>query len=278
MPIALPKGTGITVSRRSLPGDYTMSEFQAAPDHYSLGYLISGDRTTVLAARSYTQHKGCMSLLAPLLYHRTFPASNAPYESYLLKFTAEFIAPFVQRFGQPTVDRLFEHNSNYFPENIRLEVEGLLARMLEISNEPPSEMRDFSLQCFLFYLFILLMEKRLPDNTEVVYDETLTPPIFEAVSFMEQHYARQPGIDETAAVAGFSTAYFSRLFKKQLGQSYSSYLRAICLKHVKDQLLNSDLSVTDIALECGYEYPGNLTAQFKAATGMTPLEFRKKNR
>jgi AraC-like DNA-binding protein len=38
------------------------------------------------------------------------------------------------------------------------------------------------------------------------------------------------------------------------------------------------MSVMDISLECGFSYPGNMTASFKKEFGMTPLQFRKQNK
>lgn len=92
---------------------------------------------------------------------------------------------------------------------------------------------------------------------------------------MENHYADNLSLDKVAQAAGFSPAYFSRLFQSQLGKSYSDYLTNIRLRHVEALLINTNKSVTEIALETGYSHISNLTEQFKKKIGMTPSAFRK---
>ena len=100
----------------------------------------------------------------------------------------------------------------------------------------------------------------------------------EAVYFVEKNYKKSLKIEDVAAISGYSVTYFSKLFSAQLGKTFSEYLCLTRLKHVQNYLLSTDMSVMDISLECGFSYPGNMTASFRKEFNMTPLQFRKQNK
>ena len=271
----LPEGCEFTIARRSRPGDYEMPTMEAATDHYNIGYLISGSRITITPNTTYTQHPGYVGTLAPFVYHRTVPASKEElYESILIKFTLTFAKPFTDAFGIQALERIYEHPTNRFEPEIQSKIYHLLLDMLD-EYEKDSPYRDFVLQCMLFQILILILENRLPDNDSPFYSTPLTPPIIEALYYMEKHYPDKLTLDTVAGISGFSPAHFSKVFQSQLGKSYSEYLSDIRLRHVQELLLTTKKTITEIALETGYTYPGNLTEQFKKKIGMTPMAYRK---
>ena len=271
----LPEGCEFTIARRSRPGDYEMPTMEAATDHYNIGYLISGSRITITPNTTYTQHPGYVGTLAPFVYHRTVPASKEElYESILIKFTLTFAKPFTDAFGIQALERIYEHPTNRFEPEIQSKIYHLLLDMLD-EYEKDSPYRDFVLQCMLFQILILILENRLPDNDSPFYSTPLTPPIIEALYYMEKHYPDKLSLDTVAGISGFSPAHFSKVFQSQLGKSYSEYLSDIRLRHVQELLLTTKKTITEIALETGYTYPGNLTEQFKKKIGMTPMAYRK---
>ena len=273
----LPEGCEFTIARRYLPGDYEMATMEAATDHYTIGYHISGSRTTITPNITYTQHPGYLGTLAPFVYHRTIPASkNEIYESILIKFTLTFVKPFTDAFGIQALNRIYEHPTNRFEPEIQNKIYNILLDMVD-EYEKESPYRDFVLQCMLFQVLIMILEKRLPDSDVILYSTPLTPPIIEAIYYMEKNYPDRLSLETVARISGFSPSHFSKVFQSQLGKSYSDYLSDIRLRHVQELLLTTKKTITEIALETGYAYPGNLTEQFKRRIGMTPMAYRKHN-
>ncbi|MDE6055726.1 MAG: AraC family transcriptional regulator, partial [Lachnospiraceae bacterium] len=147
--------------------------------------------------------------------------------------------------------------------------------------------RVFRLQCMLCDLLLAVLNDRLPNDaaddphqntSQVIHKTPLTPPIIDAIYYIEQHYQENPSLETVALLSGYSASHFSRLFHAQLERSYSEYLTKIRIRHAQDLLLNTKKSVTEIALETGYLHTGNLSEQFKQQTGMTPLQYRKSYR
>ena len=88
-------------------------------------------------------------------------------------------------------------------------------------------------------------------------------------------------IDENAETYSFlraveymnmSEAYFSRFFKRISGMTFSMYLNHIRVNRAIDLIKNTDLSMTEIAMKCGFETIRNFNRVFRQVTGYAPRE------
>ena len=274
MPMPLPEGKLFYIEHRILPSNYEMPSLEVALDqHYELVYHISGDRTIITPSMIYTSHAGCVTTPEPHMYLRTMPASTECYENILVKFSPLFVSNLTDRLGVQILDQIYEHTVNTFSEDTQPRIHRLFFDMLE-EYRTDAPYSQIVLECLLEQLLLTILQRRLPDPDDSMHQTPLTPPVLEAVYYLERNYAMPLKIEEAARKAGYSIAYFSRLFQTQLGKSFSEYLQSVRIKHAQSLLLNTDKSIMTIALETGYQYPGNLTAAFKKQTGMTPLHYR----
>lgn len=274
MAIPLREGTHISVERRWFGTDYDMPSMEMATDHYNLGFTISGDRKTITPSVTYSYHAGEVGVMAPYTYHRTVAESKEPYERILIKYSPEMIQPFIDRVGQQIFDSIFEEKVFHFSGEDREKIFGMFQDMVE-EYEKDTPYKEFILQGMLYRLLITVREKRLPPKEKVVSKTPLTPPIMDALYFIENNYAGNPSLEQAAQAAGFSAPYFSKLFHAQLGMTYSEYLNNVKLKAVHILLTQTDKSVMEIAQETGYCHGNYLNEQFKKRVGMTPGKYRK---
>lgn len=88
-------------------------------------------------------------------------------------------------------------------------------------------------------------------------------------------------IDENAESYNFSRAadymhmseaYFSRFFKRISGMTFSIYLNHIRVNRAIDLIRNSEMSMTEIAMNCGFGTIRNFNRVFKQITGYSPRE------
>ena len=96
-----------------------------------------------------------------------------------------------------------------------------------------------------------------------------------AVEYMNSSLGSKITVDDLARAAHMSGSHFSRIFRKETGQSPMEYLLGIRLKRVKKLLLAGDLTVTEIAHSCGFSSAAYLSDRFSRAFGKTPSGFRK---
>ncbi|OSQ48336.1 helix-turn-helix domain-containing protein [Thalassospira alkalitolerans] len=94
-------------------------------------------------------------------------------------------------------------------------------------------------------------------------------------AYMETHLDEKFDLGKCAREAGSSTYHFSRLFKKSAGTSPSQYFIHQKMAKAQQLLLETNMSILEIALAVGYESPGHFSQVFKRETGLSPREYRR---
>ncbi len=74
-----------------------------------------------------------------------------------------------------------------------------------------------------------------------------------------------------------SSAYFSTVFSQTTGRSFINYLTELRIDKAKDLLINTNMKLSDIALEVGYSEPNYFSHVFRKSEGITPKEFRMRS-
>lgn len=96
----------------------------------------------------------------------------------------------------------------------------------------------------------------------------------EAILYVEQNYASDLSIDELASHLGISEYYFSRIFNRMIGQTFRTYLNNLRLEKALKMLASSNLSITEIAYECGFGSLRTFNRIFKDSKHLAPTKYR----
>lgn len=75
---------------------------------------------------------------------------------------------------------------------------------------------------------------------------------------------------------GYNPKYISRVFSKNVGMTFSEYLKNVRIKHAIFLMENGVTAIKNVALLSGYSDPLYFSNVFKASTGLTPSDFLKK--
>ncbi|KQT64193.1 MULTISPECIES: AraC family transcriptional regulator [unclassified Aureimonas] len=94
------------------------------------------------------------------------------------------------------------------------------------------------------------------------------------VAWIEDHLDDPLTLDRIAAKSGYSPFHFSRLFLVEMRRSVMSHVRGRRLLRAARRLSEADLSLIDVALECGFGSQEAFTRAFKRLFGVTPARFR----
>jgi AraC-like DNA-binding protein len=84
-----------------------------------------------------------------------------------------------------------------------------------------------------------------------------------------------PTVQYIAETLNVSPNYLSGLLKVLTGQSTQQHIHDKLIEKAKEQLSTTDLSVSEIAYELGFEHPQSFSKLFKIKTNFSPLEFRQ---
>lgn len=95
------------------------------------------------------------------------------------------------------------------------------------------------------------------------------------LSYIRTHYQDTIRIQELADLVNLNEQYFCRFFKSAIGQSPVPYINQYRIRQSMLMLKNTDQTVTDIGLHCGFLSFGNFSKEFKRQTGLTPLKYRQ---
>ena len=99
-----------------------------------------------------------------------------------------------------------------------------------------------------------------------------------ALTYIQDNYKDKIYISDLAAQVNLNDQYFCRFFKKALGRTPMEYINEYRIKQTRRILEETDLPVTEVCLECGYNNLGNFLREFRKQTGTTPLQYRKQYR
>ncbi len=72
-----------------------------------------------------------------------------------------------------------------------------------------------------------------------------------------------------------SSSHFSKIFRQQTGFSSYDYLLITRLNKAKDYLQKTDLSVSEIAFQVGFNSDTSFISFFRQSTGLSPNKFRR---
>ncbi|TDC85682.1 AraC family transcriptional regulator [Micromonospora sp. KC606] len=95
-----------------------------------------------------------------------------------------------------------------------------------------------------------------------------------AIAIMWDRYHEPLSLEAMADSAFLSRFHFSRLFRSRTGTSPGRFLAAIRIFKAKHLLLETEMSVTDIAYAVGYNSPGAFISRFTRSVGISPARYR----
>lgn len=100
--------------------------------------------------------------------------------------------------------------------------------------------------------------------------------IHRVCEYVNENYKREISLEEAAGIAGFSTYYFVKLFKEYQGMSFVDYLVSVRTEHAKQLFDTTDMNISEVGSEVGYNDPNYFTRVFKKVEGLTPSVYKSK--
>lgn len=124
------------------------------------------------------------------------------------------------------------------------------------------------------YALILREGELASSDLKPAVDSHETELAARALSFLQARYDCSLTMAEAAEACHVSYSYFSRNFAKWAGMKFNDYLLLLRINKARRILLQSEASVIEVAMECGFDNPSYFIKKFRQQTGMTPMEFR----
>lgn len=97
----------------------------------------------------------------------------------------------------------------------------------------------------------------------------------EIISYIQQNYCNEISLSNLSACFHLSEKYLSRYFKEHFQISFTQYVKHLRLSHAEQLLIASDMSVTEISYQCGFQNISHFIRTFSKAYHISPLQYRK---
>lgn len=99
-----------------------------------------------------------------------------------------------------------------------------------------------------------------------------------ALNYIALNFAQDITLTSVAREVHLSESYFSTLFKKLCGTSFTEYLNAVRIEESKRLLAQGDLNVTEAAVRVGFASQSYFSKVFRRVTGMSPRHYAELHR
>ncbi|WP_421752572.1 helix-turn-helix domain-containing protein [Croceimicrobium sp.] len=151
-----------------------------------------------------------------------------------------------------------------------------LNRLVHLSVNEQAKLKDALLDLAMQEMIIRLMQTQARSLLIRDYKRSsVSNPMSAAVDYLSQHLTESIAMKDIAAKACMSRAKFFAKFKEMYGETPARFLQRLRLEKARQLLLNTEASISEVAMSCGFENLSHFTTAFKKETGQTPGQYRK---
>lgn len=268
-------------------------------------YFPGGSFNMEINMENFDIHSECFYFINPGELHSIRTTSTSEVQEYAVVFHPELIcSPFYDSFQSQVIQPL-QNGQLHFPRCIGqnhpafLQLKEIFLNIVDTFSKCSSpelltvandafQLTSFRasgtvsvhladqllIRACLMEIFAILTTRRLFSQTETS-DNHQVETIKKAITYIREHYQEKIYIRDLASLVGLNEQYFCRFFRKALGLSPIKYLNEYRIRQAKHLLKDSDLPVTEVCLDCGYNNMGNFLREFRRYTNTTPLQYRK---
>lgn len=234
--------------------------------HHEIYYLLSGTQRCFIDNAYYDMKAGDFALIKENSLHKTTNGMGG------LRILISFNDKFFTRFLTPEA---IEQFLSIFDKHIVRPSEENNQIILSHCNKIEKAVQENNKDDILFSLmqiFLLLKDSPTPNDTT----STNVPLLIDGVlEYIGKNFSTIINLDDVANALHISKYYICHLFSKHLETSFIDYLTKIRIKNAQIQLSNPNLTITQIAENCGFGTPAYFSNVFKKQIGISPLKYRK---
>lgn len=228
-------------------------------------YVQSGSGTLIYEGNTYTLSAGdCVFLDC----HKTYSHQTSD-DLWCLQW-AHFDGPNLNAIHAKFIE---ENDAPVFRPFYTNVYENILNELQELTSLE-NNVRDLFISEKLMGLLAQVMNDcQNRDANKIIPPKSLI--LVDIKKYLDEHFCDKISLDELSKLFYIDKYYLTRRFKQYYGTTVNTYLQQLKITHAKHLLRFSELSVEQIASECGVDDPNYFARLFKKIEGISPGEFRR---
>jgi len=234
---------------------------------YEFVYLFQGSTVFFVNKKEYVLRQGESILLTPYQIHRSQDSQNA------LILVITFPSAYVNQFTMLISDKVAKSPVFTLPPETRdyvlFALFGDFKPQDRIRKFPPSDI--LTTKSILYSICAEFVKQSVFEEKKALNESLL----FGCLQYIENHYTSEITLTDMATALNYDYSYLSRYFNQALEINFKSLVNQYRCEQAQQLIVSTDKSITEIALESGFQSIRSFNRIFKILTGTSPAEFRK---
>lgn len=244
----------INASKKTIKGNYSIHWH----DFYEIEFIIRGCGTYIIDGICHEIKKGMLFFMTPVNFHE-IKNSDAEIINVMFSNDACNRNTLFDTTGSD-INNIISLNDNDFDVVLTL-----LNELIFSANNNHPQYSSSILDCLLYKAKI---SQKYSNSINLTHVRT-------AMLYIQNHFRSNISLDDVASFVGLSAPYISSLFPKETGMTFKNYLSSLRFDYAKKLLTYSDMNITQVCSESGFDDYANFLRHFKKRFGMTPNDFKK---
>jgi len=259
-------------------GSFTMNTLHSHPA-YELYLLedIEGEASILIDGKKYHLEKHSFVIIDSLIPHKTDFSKSETHTRFLLEINPAIFDKEIEALSNLSAHEFFRR----FTGVHKLEPSTLnrVISILDAINYEYLYKKENSEHIILFNIFNLVLTLQrdffisISNSKAYLKQNNILEPI---IHYINEYFLSDITLDSVANKFFIDKPYLCRLFKSHTGYKVNQYIFSKRVTYAQRSLLvNKNISISDMALHCGFNNVNTFITNFRKFTGLTPLQYRK---
>lgn len=258
--------------------------------YIQINYISHGSGVHEVKGQQVPVSVGNVFVMPPYVPHRILPSEDSSFVHVIeIEFLPEFLNQqfnnlsgtrdlFDFRYISLFLDEEAIHPSLYLTNDAQKDANRIIQKLFQEYQEQ-LPLFEYSFKALLLELLVVLNRTFYSYNPEPTHlsnnyqhHQTI---IQNVLKYIDLHFSENLRIEDMAKLSAMSQSYFCYFFKLFVGRTFTQYLIDKRIEYAKTLLSQSNLSVTQIAFDAGFNSMNHFIRTFRLYNQISPGQYRK---
>lgn len=253
-------------------------------DGFELYLQTTGTREIFFRDKQYFLKPNTLCLITPHILHLTKCVNeNELFGRHLINFSPEIFNGFLNE------NEINSFLGELYPLIIELSDENMAVILSHISNiytywnmqlnNIPRGKKLAYIEIYRLLDYLIRLINSSPDILILENNSSVSDtPIFEVLNYIELHYFEEITLCDALNISHMSKSSFYRSFRQVTGEAFNQYINKLRIVKAHKLITDTKLTLQKIAEKTGFSSTAHMTRLFREMHGVSPSEYRRKNK